>query len=87
MINNVLETKEGKKYQVHYLHSEFGSMVMKITNPETDFYDDLDELEDDMVKIINSNLSCIVCVNPETGDSLILPKKIIEESVMAIIEV
>jgi len=77
----ILDTKDGKKYQIHYIHSDLGRFQMKISNSENgDVYDDIDAIEDDMCKLIGA--SYVVCV--DTGASIIVPKAVLENSVLII---
>jgi hypothetical protein len=78
----VIHTKDGCVYQIHYIHSSYGKMILKIQDPEEDKYDDLDALENDLIKLIGVNY--IVCMEEHFGDTIIVPEKIINESVLAI---
>ena len=83
---SILDTKDGKKFQIIFVHPVLMRFILKLKNGD-DLYNDLDELEDDMAKIVQADATYVVCLDPETGDSVVLPNKIIAESVLVIHEV
>ena len=84
-----LNTKDNNKYNIYFIHASFGKMNVKLEDGE-ELYDNHEEIETDMCKIIEQagkgNITHIVCLN-DNGDSLIVPKNVIEDSVLCIEEV
>jgi len=79
----VLHTNDGNTYRVEFVHPQFGIMPIRIEDSESGvLYDDLDKIEDDILKL--SYAKYVFCFVPDTDDPVIVPEKIVKESIIAI---
>jgi len=78
----VINTEDGNTYRVEYVNADFGTMPIRIDDSTGESYKDLEDLENDIALLVDATY--IFCFNPETGEPVIVPKKIIENSLIAI---